>query len=198
MAFKPYPRTAEVGSLISAFYAPAAASGVRHDDPAFAVDWSLPVSVISETDRTWPDFLDPSGHRRHPIATSMVPQCRVGEQQMRCDPSKGSRTTGQTRPFQDNPSAYGSTCLPKILSSGEDGADARRAEAPKRIACTPSLPEFAPCLRRGEISGEIGKWRGVMDTVRARTCMSQSISIDVRAQLRRRIPRDLLPLRSLA
>jgi dTDP-4-dehydrorhamnose 3,5-epimerase len=47
----------EVGYLISAFYAPAAASGVRHDDPAFAIDWPLPVSAISEKDRTWPVFL---------------------------------------------------------------------------------------------------------------------------------------------
>jgi dTDP-4-dehydrorhamnose 3,5-epimerase len=48
----------EVGYLISVFYAPAAASGVRHDDPAFAIDWPLPVSAISEKDRTWPVFLD--------------------------------------------------------------------------------------------------------------------------------------------
>ena len=48
----------EVGYLISAFYAPAVASGVRHDDPAFAIDWPLPVSAISEKDRTWPVFLD--------------------------------------------------------------------------------------------------------------------------------------------
>ncbi|MCE3249520.1 MAG: dTDP-4-dehydrorhamnose 3,5-epimerase [Geminicoccaceae bacterium] len=44
--------------LISAFYAPLAASGVRHDDPAFAIDWPLPVSEISEKDSTWPDFRD--------------------------------------------------------------------------------------------------------------------------------------------
>lgn len=48
----------EVGYLISAFYAPAAASGVRHDDPAFAIAWPLPVTAISEKDRTWPAFLD--------------------------------------------------------------------------------------------------------------------------------------------
>jgi dTDP-4-dehydrorhamnose 3,5-epimerase len=47
----------EVGYLISAFYAPAAASGLRHNDPAFAIDWPLPVSAISEKDRTWPFFL---------------------------------------------------------------------------------------------------------------------------------------------
>ena len=46
------------GYLISAFYVPEAAAGVRYDDPAFAIEWPLPVSVISEKDRSWPDFLD--------------------------------------------------------------------------------------------------------------------------------------------
>jgi dTDP-4-dehydrorhamnose 3,5-epimerase len=46
----------EVGYLISAFYAPQAAGGVRYDDPAFAIEWPLAVSEISEKDRTWPDF----------------------------------------------------------------------------------------------------------------------------------------------
>jgi dTDP-4-dehydrorhamnose 3,5-epimerase len=44
--------------LISAFYVPEAAAGVRYDDPAFAMEWPLPVSVISEKDRRWPEFLD--------------------------------------------------------------------------------------------------------------------------------------------
>jgi len=48
----------EVGYLISAFYAPQAAAGVRYDDPAFAIDWPLPVTEISDKDRTWPDFLE--------------------------------------------------------------------------------------------------------------------------------------------
>jgi dTDP-4-dehydrorhamnose 3,5-epimerase len=48
----------EAGYLISAFYVPQAADGVRYDDPAFGIDWPLPVSVISEKDRSWPDFLD--------------------------------------------------------------------------------------------------------------------------------------------
>jgi dTDP-4-dehydrorhamnose 3,5-epimerase len=45
------------GYLISAFYMPEAAAGVRHDDPAFAIEWPLPVSVISDKDRSWPDFV---------------------------------------------------------------------------------------------------------------------------------------------
>lgn len=48
----------EVSYLISAFYAPEAASGVRHDDPSFGIEWPLPVEVISERDLGWPDFTD--------------------------------------------------------------------------------------------------------------------------------------------
>jgi dTDP-4-dehydrorhamnose 3,5-epimerase len=47
---------AQVSYLISAFYAREAADGVRHDDPAFAIAWPLPVTEISDKDRTWPDF----------------------------------------------------------------------------------------------------------------------------------------------
>ena len=46
----------EVGYLISAFYEPTAASGVRCDDPAFGITWPLPVTVMSDKDRAWPDF----------------------------------------------------------------------------------------------------------------------------------------------
>ncbi len=46
----------EIFYLISEFYEPSASSGVRHDDPRFAIDWPLPVSVISDKDRGWPDF----------------------------------------------------------------------------------------------------------------------------------------------
>lgn len=55
----------EVGYLISAFYAPAAASGVRCDDPAFAIEWPMPPTTISEKDRTWPDFVGPSPTYRY-------------------------------------------------------------------------------------------------------------------------------------
>ena len=46
----------EVGYLISAFYEPSAASGVRHDDPAVGIEWPLSVTVISEKDKSWADF----------------------------------------------------------------------------------------------------------------------------------------------
>jgi dTDP-4-dehydrorhamnose 3,5-epimerase len=47
---------AEVRYLISQFYVPSASSGVRHDDPAFAISWPLPVTVISERDAAWPAY----------------------------------------------------------------------------------------------------------------------------------------------
>lgn len=47
----------EIGYLISEFYAPAAASGVRWDDPAFSIDWPMPPTVLSDRDKAWPDFV---------------------------------------------------------------------------------------------------------------------------------------------
>jgi len=40
----------------SQVYAPEHATGVRYDDPAFAVRWPLAVTVLSDADRRWPDF----------------------------------------------------------------------------------------------------------------------------------------------
>jgi dTDP-4-dehydrorhamnose 3,5-epimerase len=42
--------------MMTDFYAPELADGFRHDDPAFGIRWPLPVSVISERDRSWPVF----------------------------------------------------------------------------------------------------------------------------------------------
>jgi len=47
----------EVSYLVSAFYAPEAESGARHDDPAFGIKWPAPVSVMSEKDASWPDYV---------------------------------------------------------------------------------------------------------------------------------------------
>jgi dTDP-4-dehydrorhamnose 3,5-epimerase len=46
----------EVRYLISSFYEPTAARGFRHDDPAFAIPWPMPVAAISDKDRGWPAF----------------------------------------------------------------------------------------------------------------------------------------------
>jgi len=46
----------EMYYMTSAPYAPAAARGVRHDDPKFGVRWPVLVTVISAADRAWPDY----------------------------------------------------------------------------------------------------------------------------------------------
>ncbi len=46
----------EVAYLISEFYAPEAAGGVRYNDKAFAISWPLQVTSISEKDLGWPDY----------------------------------------------------------------------------------------------------------------------------------------------
>jgi dTDP-4-dehydrorhamnose 3,5-epimerase len=48
----------EVGYLISEFYNAEAASGLKYDDPTFAISWPLPISTISDKDRGWPMFTD--------------------------------------------------------------------------------------------------------------------------------------------
>jgi dTDP-4-dehydrorhamnose 3,5-epimerase len=49
----------EVAYFISAPYTPAAARGVRWDDPSLGIRWPGPVEVISQRDRDYPD-LDPA------------------------------------------------------------------------------------------------------------------------------------------
>jgi dTDP-4-dehydrorhamnose 3,5-epimerase len=46
----------EVSYQMSEFYHPEQARGVRWDDPAFQIAWPAKVEVISERDRTYPDF----------------------------------------------------------------------------------------------------------------------------------------------
>ena len=46
----------EVTYLVSEFYTPQAEGGIRYNDPAFGLDWPLPVAEISDKDRSWADF----------------------------------------------------------------------------------------------------------------------------------------------
>lgn len=44
--------------MMDAPHAPAQARGARWDDPAFGIAWPAVPAVISERDRSWPDYLD--------------------------------------------------------------------------------------------------------------------------------------------
>ncbi|HUY31674.1 MAG TPA: dTDP-4-dehydrorhamnose 3,5-epimerase family protein [Pirellulales bacterium] len=58
---------------MSQCYAPAAARGVRYDDPAFGIEWPLDIAVISKADGSWAPY--------HPFAAARVEQftaCQAG------------------------------------------------------------------------------------------------------------------------
>ena len=48
----------EVEYQIGQPFSPEHARGLRYDDPALAVEWPLPVTVISDKDRAWPSLAD--------------------------------------------------------------------------------------------------------------------------------------------
>lgn len=47
---------AELMYQVSEFFAPTHAAGWRYDDPAFGIEWPLPLSVISQADSSWPPY----------------------------------------------------------------------------------------------------------------------------------------------
>ena len=55
----------EVAYQISEYYHPESACGVRWDDEAFGIRWPLPISVISERDRSHPLVNFPDQEQRH-------------------------------------------------------------------------------------------------------------------------------------
>lgn len=50
----------EVFYQMSKFYSPGSARGFRWNDPAFKIDWLEEVSVMSERDRSYPDYIPDS------------------------------------------------------------------------------------------------------------------------------------------
>ena len=46
----------EVTYQVSQFYTPGSESGIRWDDPAFSLKWPIEVQVISDKDKSWPDY----------------------------------------------------------------------------------------------------------------------------------------------
>lgn len=44
----------EILYLVSEFYTPGYERGLRYDDPAIAIHWPQPVTLVSDKDRSWP------------------------------------------------------------------------------------------------------------------------------------------------
>jgi dTDP-4-dehydrorhamnose 3,5-epimerase len=54
----------EVFYQMSEFFAPESARGVRYDDPAFGIRWPIEILVVSDRDRSHPDWVPaPEGGR---------------------------------------------------------------------------------------------------------------------------------------
>jgi dTDP-4-dehydrorhamnose 3,5-epimerase len=56
--FQTLTNETEITYQVSQFYTPGSERGIRFDDPAFDIQWPLDVTIISDKDRTWPDFED--------------------------------------------------------------------------------------------------------------------------------------------
>jgi len=46
----------EVTYLVSEFYSPQSERGVRYNDPQFKIRWPVEIRVISDKDKSWPDY----------------------------------------------------------------------------------------------------------------------------------------------
>lgn len=53
----------EVSYFMSEFYHPAAAGGVRYNDPFFNIPWPAEPAVINDRDRHFPDWAKEDGHK---------------------------------------------------------------------------------------------------------------------------------------
>ena len=54
--FQSLAPSTEVCYMMTAFYAPEAAAGIRHNDPTFGIAWPLPLAEISPKDQSWSDY----------------------------------------------------------------------------------------------------------------------------------------------
>jgi dTDP-4-dehydrorhamnose 3,5-epimerase len=48
--------TSEVAYQVGEFYTPGYERGIRYDDPAFRIQWPVPIEVISDKDAAWPAY----------------------------------------------------------------------------------------------------------------------------------------------
>jgi|SRR5579859_790100 len=55
--FQTLENDTEVTYMISGLHEPAAAAGIRYDDPALSIDWPTTIRQISSRDREWPPLV---------------------------------------------------------------------------------------------------------------------------------------------
>jgi len=132
--------------LTSAFYAPESCRGTRFDDPAFGIQWPLPVSAISERDRKWPliqwdrtflrgeEFMPLPPATAERIAKSSLFPVLARQQMRHCQqrPSATEHATGTAFP-------------PQSLADTERSGGSDQSTAPVERVCSmrprPSRPQ---------------------------------------------------------
>ena len=65
----------DVSYLMATRYVPAAARGLRWDDPAFGIGWPAPPVLLSDRDRHWPDWPAPAVAAPRPTAAASFLTC---------------------------------------------------------------------------------------------------------------------------
>jgi dTDP-4-dehydrorhamnose 3,5-epimerase len=58
VGFQTLADNTEVLYQMSEFFASDFARGVRYNDPAFGIEWPLPISAIAKRDEEWPDYYE--------------------------------------------------------------------------------------------------------------------------------------------
>lgn len=122
----------EVSYLISEFYVPHAAAGIRHDDPALAIRWPLPVSLISEKDRRWPRI-------RVPVVAVKPPRAAGRPRRETAPASTAARTPARPSTGTPEPERHGlrnGAASLQVVSKS-------KARAAKAAAKKPKKPEMA-------------------------------------------------------
>jgi dTDP-4-dehydrorhamnose 3,5-epimerase len=64
----------ETSYQVGEFYTPGAEGGLMYDDPALGLKWPLPVTAISEKDRSWQLFEDVEDELRQRMSLTPVPE----------------------------------------------------------------------------------------------------------------------------
>jgi dTDP-4-dehydrorhamnose 3,5-epimerase len=64
----------ETSYQVGEFYTPGVEGGLMYDDPALGLTWPLPVTAISEKDRSWQLFEDVEEELRHRMSLTPVPE----------------------------------------------------------------------------------------------------------------------------
>lgn len=64
----------ETSYQVGEFYTPGAEGGLMYDDPALGLTWPLPVTEISEKDRSWQPLEDVEDELRHRMSLTPVPE----------------------------------------------------------------------------------------------------------------------------